>query len=212
MYFNFGHIFILLIVTVIISGVIYLFFLKPIITKKFREKNKKLESDILVLKQTLSDIKGADATLNKLQVEHKQNISIIKTRGLITQYNKWKKPMRHIRVLLSFMLGIIITICIAYLFRNSNAMKAVDFVVIGFFMFLFSFTFWGKGLETYWKFDIEDKMKKEFFNIIQFSKNPIETQEKLSEWMKDHKDINDDFKHSIEELFDKWLKEYLKIN
>ncbi len=206
------YIVVLGVVFALLFGVLYKYVLFPRITKRYRKINQDQEAENLLIKQNLENIKGAAGILDKYNIEHKQNISILKTRGLITKYNKWQQPIKILRITLSIIAAIVATFSLSFVVYDTNAMTANDFVLICTFMFFVAFVFWGKSLEAYYKGDIEKNMKKEFFKIIQFSKNPLETLEKISEWMKNHKDISDDFKHNVEELYEKWLKEYLKAN
>ena len=210
MYIEIWQISLFLVAQFILVGLVFKYFLKPRVGDNFHEKFQEHDNQITSLKKKLTDIEGAEATLDKINLERKQNISLLKTQELIAKYNKWKKPVRNARVLLSCATAFITTVIIANIIQDRLQMQAIDFFVIAIFLFSIFYILWGNRMEATWKNDIQNKMKKEFDSVIERSTNPMKAKEKLSEWMRDHKDINEDMKKTIDDLLDKWLKGYLE--
>ena len=190
---------------------LYYFYLKPALIRKAEKDKKQTDLENIELRQQVIQFKGIEGNEVKRTVDRIKNVSLIKVRDLITNYNKWQKPMNDSRTVLSLFTTILFTLFLYYSHRFIAPMASDDIVTVAILSFFISFIIWGNIVEIYWKQKQQTKMKDEFSKAIKLAVDPMELRNDLAKWMLDHKDVNDDTRAFFEGLLDKWLKQELEM-
>ncbi len=193
----------------VIAGAIIKFLIRPEIEKEVGKQKDELYSENLELKKKIEDINGSQRALQAVNVERNQNLALLKIRALIVKFIRWEKPSRQARIILSLLTAILATIGIFAFLQNIDETQPVDFWGIAAFMFIFAYFIWGSIIETAWKQKQLNLMRREFFEMIRASKNPLEARDNLINWMSTSIDVADPVRRLIEGLLDKWLRQDL---
>ncbi len=194
----------------ILSGAIIKYIIRPNIEKETRKNTEALHIENIELKQKLTELTFSERAIQAVEIERVQNVSLLNIRALIVKFVRWERPSRQIRIYLSFLTALLLTLIIFQFIQNVDETQKLDFWGISAIMFMFSYFIWGSVIETTWKQRQINKMRDEFLKMIKLSKNPLEARDNLIDWMASSIDIADPVRRLIEGLLEQWIRQDIK--
>lgn len=184
-------------------------YVRAVADRAYEKKARKLDNENVELRKKLAAIQFPQELVDLKKIDRFKVLANMKIKALIIDYVKWEKASNQVRLALGFATAFLLTILIANVAKDYNRIDFNNFLLLGLFLFGFSYLFWGGVLEVYWKTTSLLRIRQEWDDVLRYASDPNVELNNLIKWIQDF-GVNDEVFDDLEETLRKRLKKMIE--